>query len=94
MSAKEVVVAAMKAQGSQFPNAGATLILDELRAAGYVVVELPTVYHKGPNDTDASMLRRAAKNLEGGYHIGGGNLQRAIIKLLRSAADASEAGAE
>lgn len=41
MSAKEVVVKEMKAQGSQFPNAGATLILDALKAAAYAVVELP-----------------------------------------------------
>jgi hypothetical protein len=65
-------------------------VLDALKRSGYAVVELPTVAHKGPNDTDASMFRRAAKNLEDGRYIGGGNLQAAIIRLLRSAADAAE----
>jgi hypothetical protein len=99
MSAAEVIEQAHRsAGGTWWPGAHdhaavASHILDALQAAGYAIVELPSVAHKGPNDTDASMFRRAANNLENGRYIGGGNVQAAIIRLLRSAADAAEAGA-
>lgn len=44
---------------------------------------LPVVAHKGPGVTDEEMFLRAARNLEQGYSLGGGNLTRAVIELLR-----------
>lgn len=58
---------------------------------------LPVVAHKGPDDTDASMFERAAWNLEHGYALGGGNLTRAVIELIRrevAASKSSDSGAE
>lgn len=44
---------------------------------------LPVVAHKGPDDTDESMFLTAADNLERGYPLGGGNLTRAVVELIR-----------
>ena len=44
---------------------------------------LPVVEHKGPHDTDRSMFLGAARNLERGYPLGGGNLTRAVVALIR-----------
>lgn len=55
------------------------------------IIAIPEVAHKGPHDTDASMFRRAAENLDRDFHIGGGNLKAAVSQLLRAAADALDA---
>jgi hypothetical protein len=61
-----------------------------LSLPGIAIIELPTVAHKGPNDTDASAFRGAAERLDGGYSPGGSNVKRAISQLLRAAANAAE----
>jgi len=67
--------------------------VDALAAAGFAVVKVPIVAHKGPHDTDRSMLLRAADNLDQGYPAGGQHVSAAIAELIRSAAHA-EAGEE
>ncbi len=44
---------------------------------------LPVVSHKGPHDSDESMFLTAADNLDRGYPLGGGNLTRAVVVLIR-----------
>lgn len=56
-----------------------------------VTIPAPTVAYPGPDDTDAGFMRIAAKHLEGGFAVGGSNLTRAVIDLLRSVADAMDA---
>ena len=56
-----------------------------------VTVQVPSVGYKGPHDTDASVFRRAANNLDTGYDVGGSNTRAAIAILLRRTADALEA---
>lgn len=51
-------------------------------------LQIPAVLHKGPDDTDAQMFRRAADNLEEGYSVGGGNVTRAVVELVREVAAA------
>ncbi|MFA4084821.1 hypothetical protein ONA92_24280 [Mycobacteroides salmoniphilum] len=63
-------------------------LLAALKANGYAVVEVPEVAHKGPYDTDASIYGNAARRLDDGYGVGGGNLTRAIARLLRGVAEA------
>ncbi len=48
-----------------------------------VAEPLPVVHHKGPHDTDASMFTQAADRLERGFPLGGGNLTRAVVELIR-----------
>jgi len=54
--------------------------LRRIRAAAVVA-------HKGPHDSDASMLHGASKNLDHGYELGGGNLTRVVSRLLSVVAD-------
>lgn len=61
-----------------------------LSLPGIAVIDLPSVAHKGPYDTDASAFRGAADRLDGGYSPGGSNVKRAISQLLLAAADAAE----
>lgn len=42
--------------------------------------------HKGPNDTDASMLLAAATRLEGGYEPGGSHTKQTVARVLRAVA--------
>lgn len=92
MSAAEVIANWLK----NAPEYGtfdkdAVMIVDALKAAGYAVVELPSVAHKGPHDTDAKFFRQVAERLEiEGTYVGGSNVRRAASLLLRRAADASE----
>jgi hypothetical protein len=37
--------------------------------------------HKGPNDTDASMLRAAAERLRRGYEPGGSNTKQTVARV-------------
>jgi hypothetical protein len=54
-------------------------------------LHIPTVAYKGSQDTDASVFRRAAANLDNGYEVGGGNTKAAVAELLRNAAAVLEA---
>ena len=45
---------------------------------------IPVVAHKGPNDTDLSMLDEAAHKLEHGYSFGS-NVTAAVVRLIRNA---------
>lgn len=56
-------------------------------SAHRISVVAPVVAHKGPHDTDASLLRKAARSLERGYELGGSNLTAAVVELLRSTAE-------
>lgn len=49
--------------------------------------------HKGPADTDASMLRAAAQRAEGGYLVGGSWTSQTVAKTLRLVADLIDAEA-
>ncbi|MDR6574326.1 hypothetical protein J2X60_002985 [Curtobacterium sp. 320] len=46
-----------------------------------------TVAYRGPDDTDAGMLRRYADNIEHGYQGGGSNLTAAVARVLTTVAD-------
>jgi hypothetical protein len=48
------------------------------------------VAHKGPHDSDATMLRAAAVNLTRGYEIGGSNVKRAVSSVLSEVASIIE----
>lgn len=53
--------------------------------------------HKGPDDTDASMLLAAAKRLDGGFEPGGSHTKQTVARVLRAVAgllpgEASAAG--
>ncbi|QRY48120.1 hypothetical protein JVX93_15825 [Mycolicibacterium boenickei] len=63
-----------------------------LKAAGLGVIELPSVAHKGPHDTDAKFFRQVADRIEdgGGRELGGSNVRQAVRDLLYRAADAAE----
>jgi hypothetical protein len=50
--------------------------------------------HKGPDDTDASMLRAAAKRLRGGYEPGGSNTKQTVANVCVAVADLIDGGAE
>lgn len=58
--------------------------------AGTATVPAPVVAHKGPHDTDASMMRNAAGRLAAGYPVGGSNLTHAVVTVLADVADALE----
>ena len=45
---------------------------------------IPVVAHKGPNDTDLSLLDEAAHRLEHGYSLDS-NITTAVVRLIRNA---------
>lgn len=92
MKAPNVIANALRACGIDDPERAEVMeIMDALRAAGYVIVHAPTIYHKGPNDTDASMLRTAADKAESArYPVGGSNVGRAVASVLREVAQQIE----
>lgn len=62
-------------------------------AAGTINVPAPVVPYKGPGHPDSYYMLTAARNLEQGYAMAGGNVTRTIIKLLNDTAEAlQEAG--
>lgn len=68
-------------------------ITDALQAAGYAVIELPSVAYKGPNDTDAMFFRQVADRMETPSRVdflSGSNVRAAVRTLLYRAADAAE----
>jgi hypothetical protein len=60
----------------------------ELKAAGHVIVEVPSVAHKGELDTDASAFLQVAQNLDRNVYAGGSSVRRAVSRLLRNVAGA------
>jgi hypothetical protein len=60
-----------------------TLLAQRPQVSPEVAEPLPVVAHKGPHDTDESMFLTAADNLDRGYPLGGGNLTRAVVELIR-----------
>lgn len=52
-----------------------------------VTIPAPVVNHKGPSDTDASMVRGAADRLAAGYSVGGSNVTHTVVTVLRDVAD-------
>ncbi|WP_301119643.1 hypothetical protein [Mycolicibacterium fortuitum] len=75
------------------PEGHADHALAALKAAGIVAIELPSVAHKGPHDTDAKFYRQVADRIEDGRgrELGGSNVRWAVRDLLYRAADAAEA---
>ena len=62
------------------PNADCDApLLDALRAAA----RHP---HKGPNDTDASMLQAAARRLRDGFEPGGSWTKRTVAEVIETVA--------
>lgn len=53
-----------------------------------IIVPAPSVPHKALDKPDSHYMRTAARNLEGGYGIGGYNVTHTVIKLLRDTAAA------
>ena len=45
-----------------------------------------TVSHKGPNDTDAALLRIAAEHLRRNQRVGGSNLSDAVARVITEVA--------
>lgn len=68
--------------------------VSQLKAAGYAVVKLPTVAHKGPLDTDAKFFRQVADRMDRATarvdYLSGNNVRFAVRQLLYRAADAAE----
>lgn len=65
--------------------------ISSLRAAGYAVVRVPDIAHKGPHDTNGSMLITAAEKAESArYPVGGSNVGRAVAQVLREVAAAAD----
>lgn len=69
--------------------------IDEIREAGHddVIGLLRAAArhpHKGPNDTDASMLQAAAKRLRGGFEPGGSNTKQTVARVIELVASLIE----
>jgi hypothetical protein len=64
-------------------------------ASGVAVIELPSVAHCGPHDTDAKFFRQVADRMDVPSrridYLGGGNVRAAVQTLLTRAAHAAEA---
>lgn len=68
---------------------------DAVTTAGLAVIELPSVAHKGPSDTEAKFFRQVAERMDKVNatvsYLSGSNVRRAVQTLLYRAADAAEA---
>lgn len=77
------------------PEGHADHALAALKAAGIVTLELPSVAHKGPHDTDAKFYRQVADRMEKPRRrvdeLSGSNVRHAVRELLYRAAAAAEA---
>lgn len=105
MSAVEAMRDALSAQngfettdGSLYFGSAGTVqpgkVVDALKAAGFAVIEIPSVAHKGPHDTDAMFFRQVADRMETPSRVdflSGSNVRDAVRKLLYRAADSAEA---
>lgn len=65
-------------------------VLGAIRGAGYAIVRVPEIAHKGPHDTNGSMLITAADKAERCYPVGGSNVGRAVAQVLREVAAAAD----
>lgn len=79
------------------PREHAQHVLDALREAGWAVIAVPEVAHKGPHDTDAKFYRQVADRMENPKcrfdDLSGGNVRNAVRELLyRAAAAVSQDG--
>ncbi|AEV51960.1 hypothetical protein [Prescottella equi] len=89
MSAAEQIIAdSLKALGAIDYASVAAHVVAALTNAGKVVVDVPSVAHKGPFDTDAAFFRQVAQNLDRDLCAGGSNVRHAVSTLLRNVADA------
>lgn len=82
--------------GSDFMDWMADRLADPEVRAGYLAAHerevraqiaselIPVVAHKGPNDTDLSLLDEAAHRLEHGYSLDS-NIATAVVRLIRNA---------
>lgn len=68
-----------RANAAEAENVRLRAQLDEIRKAA----RHP---HKGPVDTDTTMLIAAAERVEGGYMAGGSNTQATVGRVLRTVA--------
>lgn len=104
MSAAEALREALAAQNGfaladgtlYFGSAGTVdpgTLADHLAAAGYALIELPSVACKGPHDTDAKFFRQVADRMETPSRVdflSGSNVRTAVRALLYRAAAAAE----
>ena len=76
--------------GAEFDTHGAYAghVLEALTTAGYLVIEVPSVAHKGELDTDAGAFLQVAQNLDRNLYAGGSNVRAAVSRLLRNVAGA------
>lgn len=91
MNAQEVIAQSLEVRlGTCETWAGK--ILDDLAAAEFAVLKLPTVANKGPDDTDAKFFRQVAERIQEGRgrELGGSNVCRAVRDLLLAAAEAAD----
>lgn len=58
----------------------------QLRSAVAALADAAKHPHKGPNDTDASMLKQAAKRIAGGCEAGGSNTKQTVSNVLLAVA--------
>ncbi|MCV7354522.1 hypothetical protein [Mycolicibacterium fluoranthenivorans] len=74
------------------PKSVASHVLSTLRDEKLAVVRVPDVQHKGPNDTNGTLLIKAARRAEDArYPVGGSNVGRAVAQVLREVAAAAAA---
>ncbi|ORL77818.1 hypothetical protein A5N75_08280 [Prescottella equi] len=88
MSTAEQIIAEVIRERYPVSVADAAHVVAALTNAGKVVVDVPSVAHKGPFDTDASFFRQVAENLDRDLYAGGSNVRRAVSALLRNVAAA------
>lgn len=61
--------------------------MTDLHPALAALAEAARHPHKGPNDTDTSMLLAAAQRLDGGYEPGGSHTRQTVARVLRAVVD-------
>lgn len=70
-------------------------LIAEVAAAGLVVIQLPVVACKGPQDTDANFFRQVADRMDDPSrrldYLSGSNVRHAVRTLLYRVAAAAEA---
>ncbi|NKU38422.1 hypothetical protein GS901_03305 [Rhodococcus hoagii] len=87
-TAEQIIADSLKALGAIDYASVAAHVAAALTNAGKVVVDVPSVAHKGPFDTDASFFRQVAENLDRDLYAGGSKVRRAVSALLRNVAAA------
>lgn len=91
MSAAQVIHSTLQRFSGTVSGAEPGAVIAALRDAGYAVVRVPDIAHKGPHDTNGSMLITAADKAESArYPVGGSNVGRAVAQVLREVAAAAD----